>query len=121
MDEKQELKSEKQLPIFNVHFESKAKLYAAYMPFIKTGGLFIPTTREYELGDQAVIELKLLDEPEMRVVPGKVVWITPIGAQGGSFAGVGIQFFGENAAEIRKKIEKMLAGMINSDLKTDTM
>ena len=37
-------------------------LYAAYMPFIKNGGLFIPTNKSYKLGDEVFMLLNLMDE-----------------------------------------------------------
>ena len=54
-------------------------LYAAYMPFIKNGGLFIPTNKSYKLGDEVFMLLNLMDEQEKIPVAGKVVWITPKG------------------------------------------
>lgn len=100
--------------------KDKAVLYAAYMPFIRNGGLFIPTQKPYRLGDEVFLLLNLMDEPEKIPVAGKVVWVTPKGAQGSRAAGVGVQF---NSAEeaARTKIEAYLAGAIGSDRPTHTM
>ena len=38
--------------ILSLTIKDKGALYAAYMPFIKNGGIFVPTTREYKLGDE---------------------------------------------------------------------
>ena len=38
--------------ILSLTIKDKSALYAAYMPFIKGGGLFIPTKKEYQLGDE---------------------------------------------------------------------
>ena len=43
--------------------KDKSALYLAYMPFIKNGGLFIPTSRNYHLGDQVYMLLSLMDDP----------------------------------------------------------
>ena len=95
-------------------------LYESYMPFLVNGGLFIPTTKTYHLGDEVFIRLTLMDDPEVLPVAGKVVWITPPGAQGRKRAGVGIQFTdAKNVA--REKIETHLAGAVNPDHETSTM
>lgn len=92
-----------------------------YMPFIKNGGLFIATSETYHLGQQATILLKLLDEASEQIVKGKIVWITPKYAQNNRPAGVGIQFVGEQAEELRHKIESCLADKLLGEQSTDTM
>ncbi len=78
--------------ILSLAIKDKAVLYAAYMPFVRNGGLFIPTKKEYELGDEVFMLLNLMDEAEKIPVAGKVVWMTPKGAQGNRAAGIGVQF-----------------------------
>jgi type IV pilus assembly protein PilZ len=48
------------------------------MPFVRNGGLFIPTAKSYKLGDEVFMLLNLMDEPEKIPVAGKVVCITPL-------------------------------------------
>lgn len=92
--------------ILSLTIKDKSVLYAAFMPFIKNGGLFIPTNKSYKLGDEVFMLLNLMDEPEKIPVAGKVVWITPKGAQGSRAAGIGVQFNeGDNTA--RNKIETL--------------
>ena len=105
--------------ILSPTIKDKAVLYAAYMPFIKHGGLFIPTNKSYTMGDEVFMLLSLMDEPEKITVAGKVIWITPKGAQGKKAAGVGVQFAENN--EARNKIETHLAGALNSDRHTYTL
>lgn len=106
--------------ILSLTIKDKSVLYAAYMPFIKNGGLFIPTSKSYKLGDEVFMLLNLMDESEKIPVAGKVTWITPKGAQGNRAAGVGVQFNeADNAA--RSKIETHLAGALKSDRPTHTM
>ncbi|MBT8122206.1 MAG: PilZ domain-containing protein, partial [Gammaproteobacteria bacterium] len=62
--------------ILSLTIKDKSALYAAYMPFIKGGGLFIPTKKEYELGDEVFMLLTLMDDTEKIPVAGKIVWIT---------------------------------------------
>lgn len=106
--------------ILSLTIKDKSVLYAAYMPFIKNGGLFIPTNKNYRLGDEVFMLLSLMDELEKIPVAGKVIWITPKGAQGNRAAGVGVQFNeGDNSA--RNQIETHLAGSLKSDRPTHTM
>lgn len=106
--------------ILSLTIRDKAVLYAAYMPFIKNGGLFIPTNKQYNLGDEVFMLLNLMDEPEKIPVAGKVAWITPKGAQGNRAAGIGVQFDSEDDTANRK-IENYLAGALESDRPTHTM
>ncbi len=106
--------------ILTLTIKDKAVLYAAYMPFIKNGGLFIPTAKNYQLGDEVFLLLNLMDEVEKIPVAGKVCWITPKGAQGNRAAGIGVQF-NDDAENARNKIETYLAGSITSDRQTHTM
>ncbi|WLG94385.1 PilZ domain-containing protein [Pseudomonas sp. Z1-14] len=106
--------------ILSLTIKDKSVLYAAYMPFIRNGGLFIPTNKNYRLGDEVFMLLSLMDEPEKIPVAGKVIWLTPKGAQGNRAAGVGVQFNeGDNSA--RNQIETHLAGTLKSDRPTHTM
>lgn len=106
--------------ILSLTIKDKAVLYAAYMPFIKNGGLFIPTGKSYRLGDELFMLLSLMDEPEKIPVAGKVAWITPRGAQGNRAAGIGVQF-NDGDALARNKIETYLAGALKSDRATHTL
>ncbi|PWY56010.1 pilus assembly protein PilZ [Legionella qingyii] len=105
----------------NCSFINESALYMAYMPFVKGGGLFIRTNTNYELGSIVKLLIKLMDEDELYVVDGKIVWITPKGAQGNKVPGVGVQFIGENSRYLCNKIETYLAGMLKSSQLTDTM
>ncbi len=106
--------------ILTLTIKDKAVLYAAYMPFIKHGGLFIPTTKNYQLGDEVFLLLNLMEEPEKIPVAGKVVWVTPRGAQGNRAAGIGVQFNADDEMA-KNKIETYLAGALSSDRPTHTM
>lgn len=96
-------------------------MYAAFMPFVKNGGLFIPTSKQYLIGDEMFLLLRLMDEPERIPVAGKVIWVTPSGAEGNRAIGVGIQFSDHDKGIARRKIEAYLAGLGESDRPTHTM
>ncbi|MBX3707487.1 MAG: PilZ domain-containing protein [Pseudomonadales bacterium] len=106
--------------ILSLAIKDKAVLYAAYMPFVRNGGLFIPTKKDYQLGDEVFMLLNLMDEAEKIPVAGTVVWITPKGAQGARVAGIGVQFTDQDDTA-RAKIETYLAGALQSDRHTHTM
>ncbi len=106
--------------ILSLTIRDKAVLYAAYMPFVKNGGMFIPTSKSYNLGDEVFMLLSLMDEPEKIPVAGKVIWITPRGAQGNRATGIGVQFTDQENTAVTK-IETYLAGSLNSDKPTHTM
>jgi type IV pilus assembly protein PilZ len=107
--------------ILSLTIKDKSALYAAYMPFIKGGGLFIPTKKSYQLGDEVFMLLTLMDETEKIPVAGKIVWITPGGAQGNRAAGIGVQFSDQDDGIARNKIEGYLGGALQSDRPTHTM
>ena len=107
--------------MLNITVKDKAQLYAAYMPFVKNGGLFIGTQREFTLGDKVFVLLTLWQNPEKIPIAGKVVWVTPVGSQGNRIAGIGVQFSDQDNGAIRNKIETYLAGALKSDRPTHTM
>ncbi|MBI2383421.1 MAG: PilZ domain-containing protein [Gammaproteobacteria bacterium] len=107
--------------ILTLNIKDKSALYVSYMPFIKNGGLFIPTTKEYKLGDEVFILLTLMDSPERLPVAGKVVWLTPKAAQGKRAQGIGVQFSNQDGGATQKKIEGLLAGALGADRPTHTM
>ena len=108
--------------ILSLAIKDKSALYSAYMPFVKGGGVFVPTTKRYFIGDEVFLLVTLLEDKERLPVAGKVIWVTPPGAQGNRVAGIGVQFADTNEGEaVRGKIETLLAGILNSDKPTQTM
>lgn len=108
--------------ILSLTIKDKGALYSAYMPFVKNGGLFIPTNKDYKLGDEVFMLLKLMEESEKLPVVGHVIWVTPKGAQGNRVAGIGVQFASDaDGSNARKKIESYLGGALKSDRPTHTM
>ena len=107
--------------VLSLNIKDKSALYAAYMPYVKGGGLFIPSNKPYKLGDEIFMLLTLMENKEKIPVAGHVVWITPPGAQGSRAAGIGIQFSEKDSGVARNKIEGLLAGHLTSDRPTHTM
>lgn len=107
--------------LLKLEIPDKKALYAAYMPFIKNGGLFVPTDKPYRIGDEVFVLVNLIEESERLPIAGRVVWVTPIGAQGKRRAGIGVQFSDQDGGANQKKIEAALAGMLDSETPTLTM
>mgnify|MGYP000459965958 CR=1 FL=1 len=107
--------------ILTLNIQDKSSLYAAYMPYVKNGGLFIPTTRPHKLGDEVFALVTLVEQNERLPVAGKVIWITPPGAQGKRTPGIGIQFSTQDNGETQKKIETIIAGMREDEHFSHTM
>ena len=108
--------------VLSLNIRERTALYAAYMPYVKGGGIFIPTNRPYRLGDEVFMLLTLMDDPARVAVQGKVVWITPEGGQGNRTQGIGVQFTSDETGHAAKlKIEGILAGALGSSRPTHTM
>lgn len=108
--------------VLSLSIKERSALFAAYMPFIKGGGLFIPTNKSYKMGEEVFMLLTLMDDPARLPVSGKVVWVTPAGASGGRTQGVGVQFaFNESGKAAQNKIEGLLGGSLKSVRPTHTM
>lgn len=107
--------------ILPVTYKDKATLYQAYMPFVRNGGLFVPTTRRFKIGDSVLVALMLLDDPNKLPVAGKIIWTYYSQAQAGKVPGVGVQFSDADKGQTRNKIETLLAGMLATGKPTYTM
>lgn len=108
--------------VIQLSIKEKAALYAAYIPLFSDGGIFIPSSRDYRLGDDVYVLLSLPDDPQRYPVAGKVAWVTPPKAQGGRTQGVGIRFpADEKSRQLKVKIEEVLGANIGSDRQTQTL
>jgi type IV pilus assembly protein PilZ len=108
--------------VIQLVFREKGALYAAYMPVFSDGGLFVPTTREYKLGEDIYLLLSLPDDPQRYPVAGKVGWVTPANASGGRTQGVGVRFPTDDKTRVLKlKIEEILGTSIASAKPTQTI
>ncbi len=108
--------------VIQLAIKEKAALYAAYIPIFTEGGMFIPTARDYKLGDDVYVLLTLPDDPQRYPVAGKVAWVTPARAAGNRTQGVGIRFpTDEKSKQLRLKIEEVLGAHLGSDRPTQTI
>ena len=108
--------------VLSLNINSKSALYAAYMPFLRHGGIFIPTSRSYSIGDEVFMLLALMEDPSKLPIAGTVVWVTPPGEQNSKAQGIGVHFKNdESGVEARRKIEGMLGGVMQSTRPTHTL
>jgi type IV pilus assembly protein PilZ len=103
-----------------IGFGDLKDLYRSYMPFLKNGGLFLRTARQYKMGQSVALNVTLPDALEPLLVTGKVVWITPHGSQSSNPAGIGISFI-DDKAQVGPQIEKLLGGLLSANDPTHTI
>lgn len=108
--------------VIQLSIKEKAALYAAYIPLFSDGGIFIPSSRDYRLGDDVYVLLSLPDDPQRYPVAGKVAWVTPPKASAGRTQGVGIRFPADDKSrQLKLKIEELLGTALGSERPTQTI
>ena len=108
--------------VIQLAIKEKAALYAAYIPMFAEGGIFIPSTREYRLGDDVYVLITLPDDAQRYPIAGKVAWITPARSVGNRTQGIGIRFpKDEKSDQLKTRIEQILGTALNSDRPTQTI
>lgn len=108
--------------VIQLVIKEKPALYAAYIPLFTEGGVFIPTSREYELGDDVYVLLSLPDDPQRYPVAGKVAWVTPAKAPSKRTQGIGVLFpKDEKSRALKNRIEEILGPLMGSDRPTQTI
>ena len=108
--------------VIQLVFREKGALFAAYVPLLANGGIFVPTTRAYRLGDDIYLLLSLPEDPQRYPLAGRVAWITPANASGGRTQGVGVAFPSDEKTRLLKlKIEAVLGTQLQSAKPTQTI
>jgi type IV pilus assembly protein PilZ len=108
--------------VLSLAIKEKAALYAAYMPYLKNGGMFVPTQKPYKIGDEIYVILALMDDPNKYPIAGKVVWITPAGANHNKAQGIGVHFPDDDSGHrARLRIEEILGAALRSSRATHTL
>ena len=108
--------------VLSLSVKEKASLYAAYMPFLARGGIFVPTSKPYRIGDEIYLILSLMDDPGKYPIAGKVAWVTPAGAHNNKAQGIGVHFpDDESGHRVRQRIEEILGAAIASSRATHTI
>lgn len=108
--------------VMSLTVRNKASLYAAYIPWLRNGGMFLPSEKPMNLGEPFLLILTLMDDPAKIPIAGQVAWITPPNAHGNRPAGLGIQFSdNQQMKDLKKRIENILAGALQSSKPTHTI
>lgn len=108
--------------VMQLAIKEKAALYAAFIPYFEDGGVFVPTAKDYRLGDDVYVLLTLPDDPQRYPVAGKVAWVTPARASGNRTQGIGIQFpKDDKSRQLRGRIEEILGTSLSSERPTQTL
>ncbi|MGA7965377.1 MAG: PilZ domain-containing protein [Gammaproteobacteria bacterium] len=107
--------------ILKLNFTDRNRLYMAYMPFVKGGGLFIPTQDEYAMGEEVFVMVTLPDVPAPKGVAAKVVWVTPKGAANPRMRGIGVQISAQDHGALNREIEAIIAPVLHSERPTQTL
>lgn len=103
-----------------LEYNSVQALYKSYLSFTKDGGLFIKTSRKYNIGAQLTLNVMLPSNVEPVIVAAQVCWITPPATHSNLPQGVGAAF-SDNNSGLKERIETILGPMLNSYEPTYTM
>ncbi len=113
-----------QLPkssVMSLTIKDRTGLYAAYIPFLQQGGIFVPGVRACQIGDEVFVLLALMQDETRYPVAGTVAWITPEGAAQRT-PGVGVAFPDDDSgARVRHRIEELLGTALASSRPTHTL
>lgn len=107
--------------ILKLDFKDRNELFMAYMPFVKGGGLFIPTEDEYAMDEEVFVMVTLPDAPAPKGVAARVVWVTPPGAANPRTRGIGVQIGSQDHGELFREIEAIVAPIMHADRPTQTL
>ncbi len=107
--------------VFSLGIKERGALYAAYMPFLKNGGIFVPSQAPPPVGTEVHLLLTLGDDPIKLPVAGKVVWVTPAHTSGRQ-PGMGLQFPDDaHGVRVRNRIEDLLGPLLKAQKPTYTI
>ena len=107
--------------VISMAIKDKQALYMSYMPFVQNGGLFVPSKKDHDIGEELFLLVKIMDIPDPVQISGRVIWISPARALGNRPRGIGVQFLGDDSAKISNLIENKLGGSLSLTRPTHTM
>lgn len=98
------------------HFTTLNALKEAFMPYVQDGGIFIPTTTTFHLGDKIKVTVTLPENKQTFMLEGEVIWITPQSVhQPNRHTGIGIQCSTDEGEAFRKSVEQLLTDVKEKD------
>lgn len=116
----EQIRGQEELPLFYLAIPDLQTLGALYMPYIRNGGLFIPTSKTYGIGKQVFLIFRLMNEPSRWPVCAKVIWLTPDKAQGKKLRGIGVRFMDRDNC-LKGKMDKLLLNHNAEKIKSATI
>lgn len=114
-------KTEQKLPIVPLRYKTLSQLYKSYMPWFKNGGLFVPTSRRFSMGQEILMMVMLPESSEKYPAAGIVSWITPENSTGHKKAGVGVEFTDDEGIALRYRIDGLLREQLKKGEPTYTL
>ena len=108
--------------VLQLRMDTPLDLYQAYISVFTEGGLFVQTSRDYQMGEELYGLLTLPQDPKRYPLIGHVAWITPANSPTGRPQGVGVRFSADEPGAILKNtIETALGSLLGSKLPNDTV
>lgn len=108
--------------VVSLSFRDRAGLYAAYMPFLLNGGIFVPGARSCQIGDEVFLLLTLMQDETRYPVAGRIAWITHEGASHNHTPGIGVQFPADDSGmRVKQRIEALLGTTLGMARPTHTI
>ena len=95
-------------PRLDVNYGSIEEVQSAYLPFFKSGGLFVSTNQGYELNQTIILNVDLPTIPRPIEVYTLVGWKVPFGASSWGPEGIGLSFTGHTGEALKRCIEEMM-------------
>ena len=123
------LRSESVLPggsarpaVLQLRMDTPLDLYQAYISVFTEGGLFVQTSRDYQMGEELYGLLTLPQDPKRYPLIGYVAWITPANSPTGRPQGVGLRLSADaRGAILKNTIETALGSLLGSKRPNDTV
>ncbi|WP_239325376.1 PilZ domain-containing protein [Snodgrassella gandavensis] len=108
--------------MLNLTIPDKPELYRSYMAFLEYGGLFAPTTDNFQMGEEVLLAATLPAFNEVKYLRTKVVWINTAATSTGQPQGIGLAFSkDEDSFAVKQTIEDILPGLLLSERTTYTL
>lgn len=102
--------------VLTLDIRNRADLHAHYMPFIRPGGLFVPSNQWHDLQEEIIVQVNLQEYKKKLPVLGKVFWINPNASATDNQhkkQGVGVQFVGDSAEKVNIVFQRVLGKLID--------
>ena len=110
--------------ILQLRLESKPVIYASYMSFLESGGVFLPTDDKFDMGEEILLVLELvgLGKTEKIFIKTNVCWINANPSASGRPKGIGLAFGSDESGLKAKTIfENILSGLLHNERPTYTL